>query len=82
MDIIFAGGKFRAKSKFANIAKLSSTRKIGVGGLLVFQMGTRTLAHKAHKHLNSTPMFINNVFLELEPSIFDQRKRVFPGVYF
>ena len=29
MDIIFAGGKFRAKSKFANIAKISSTRKIG-----------------------------------------------------
>ena len=28
--IIFAGGKFRAKSKFANIAKISSTRKIGV----------------------------------------------------
>ena len=30
MDIIFAGGKFRAKSQFANIAKISSTRKIGV----------------------------------------------------
>ena len=30
MDIIFAGGQFRAKSKFANIAKISSTRKIGV----------------------------------------------------
>ena len=30
MDFIFAGGKFRAKSKFANIAKISSTRKIGV----------------------------------------------------
>ena len=30
MDIIFAGGKFRAKFKFANIAKISSTRKIGV----------------------------------------------------
>ena len=30
MDVIFAGGKFRAKSKFANIAKISSTRKIGV----------------------------------------------------
>ena len=30
VDIIFAGGKFRAKSKFANIAKISSTRKIGV----------------------------------------------------
>ena len=29
-DIIFAGGKFRGKSKFANIAKISSTRKIGV----------------------------------------------------
>ena len=29
VDIIFAGGKFRAKSKFANIAKISSTRKIG-----------------------------------------------------
>ena len=30
VDNIFAGGKFRAKSKFANIAKISSTRKIGV----------------------------------------------------
>ena len=30
MDIIFAGGKFRAKSKFANIAKISSTRKMCV----------------------------------------------------
>ena len=30
VDIIFAGGKFRAKSKFANIAKISSTRKICV----------------------------------------------------
>ena len=30
MDIIFAGEEFRAKSKFANIAKISSTRKIGV----------------------------------------------------
>ena len=30
VDIIFAGGKFRAKSKFAKIAKISSTRKIGV----------------------------------------------------
>ena len=30
VDIIFAGGKCRAKSKFANIAKISSTRKIGV----------------------------------------------------
>ena len=30
VDIIFAGGKFRAKSKFANIANISSTRKIGV----------------------------------------------------
>ena len=30
VDINFAGGKFRAKSKFANIAKISSTRKIGV----------------------------------------------------
>ena len=30
MDIIFAGGKFRAKSQFANIAKISSTRKMGV----------------------------------------------------
>ena len=30
VDIIFAGGKFGAKSKFANIAKISSTRKIGV----------------------------------------------------
>ena len=30
MDIIFAGGKFRANSKFAKIAKIYSTRKIGV----------------------------------------------------
>ena len=30
VDIISAGGKFRAKSKFANIAKINSTRKIGV----------------------------------------------------
>ena len=30
VDIIFAGGKNRAKSKFAKIAKLNSTRKIGV----------------------------------------------------
>ena len=30
VDFIFAGGKFCAKSKFANIAKISSTRKIGV----------------------------------------------------
>ena len=30
MDIYFAGGTFRAKSKFGNIAKISSTRKIRV----------------------------------------------------
>ena len=30
VDIYFAGGKFRAKSKFANIANISSTRKIRV----------------------------------------------------
>ena len=30
VDIYFAGGKFRAKSKFANIAKISSTRIIRV----------------------------------------------------
>ena len=30
VDIIFAGGKFRAKSKFAKIAKIYSTQKIGV----------------------------------------------------
>ena len=30
VDIYFAGGKFRAKSKFANIAKISSTRKLGL----------------------------------------------------
>ena len=30
VDIIFAGGKCRAKPKFANIAKIYSTRKIGV----------------------------------------------------
>ena len=30
VDIYIAGGKFRAKSKFANIANISSTRKIRV----------------------------------------------------
>ena len=30
VDIIFARGKFRANSKFAKIAKIYSTRKIGV----------------------------------------------------
>ena len=30
VDIYFAGGKFLGKSKFANIAKISSTRKIRV----------------------------------------------------
>ena len=30
VDIIFAGGTFRAKSKFAKIANIYSTRKIGV----------------------------------------------------
>ena len=30
VDIIFGEGKFRAKAKFANIAKINSTRKIGV----------------------------------------------------
>ena len=30
VDIIFAGRKFRAKSKFAKIGKIYSTRKIGV----------------------------------------------------
>ena len=30
VDIIFAGGKFRANSKFAKIAKIYSARKIGV----------------------------------------------------
>ena len=30
VDIYFAGGKFRAKSKFANIANISSTRKLRV----------------------------------------------------
>ena len=30
VDIYFAGGKYRAKSKFADIAKISSTRKIRV----------------------------------------------------
>ncbi len=30
VDIYFSGGRFRAKSKFANIAKISSTRKIRV----------------------------------------------------
>ena len=30
VDIIFAGGTFRAKSKFAKIAKMYSTRIIGV----------------------------------------------------
>ena len=37
VDNIFAGGKFRAKSKFANIAKISSTRKIGVIQYASFQ---------------------------------------------
>ena len=32
MDIIYAAGKFRAKSKFAKIAKMYSTRIIGVIG--------------------------------------------------
>ena len=47
MDIIFAGGKFRAKSQFENIAKISSTRKIGViqytneGSALALKYGTR-----------------------------------------
>ena len=39
MDIIFAGGTFRAKSKFANTAKNSSTRKIGVIGPTVVNCG-------------------------------------------
>ena len=30
VDIIFAGGKFRAKYKFANVAKIFSPRKIRV----------------------------------------------------
>ena len=30
MDIYFAGGKFRAEFKFANIGKMSFTRKIHV----------------------------------------------------
>ena len=30
VDIIFAGGKFHAKSKFAKIVKIYSTRKSGV----------------------------------------------------
>ena len=30
VDIYFAGGKFRAKSKFANIAKISSTQNMRV----------------------------------------------------
>ena len=30
VDIYFAGGKFHAKSKFSNTAKISSTRKIRV----------------------------------------------------
>ena len=37
MDIYFAGGKFRAKSKFANIAKICSTRKIRVIQYLKFE---------------------------------------------
>ena len=39
-DIIFAGGKFRAKSKFAKIAKINSTRKIGVIGPTVVENGS------------------------------------------
>ena len=41
VDIIFAGGKFRAKSEFANIAKISSTRKIGVIQYLIQAMFCR-----------------------------------------
>ena len=43
VDIIFAGGKFRAKSKFANIAKISSTRKI-----CVIQYMFDTLAYRRY----------------------------------
>ena len=49
MDNIFAGGKFRAKSKFANIAKISSTRKIGViqyltAGALISQQSKSSIS--------------------------------------
>ena len=52
VDVIFAGGKFRAKSKFAKIAKLNSTRKIGVIQYLhsYFCAGYVGLHHSHHLH--------------------------------
>ena len=49
VDFIFAGGKFRAKSKFANIAKISSTRKIGVIQYRSFLFLDEK--HSAQKHI-------------------------------
>ena len=48
MDIIFAGGKFRAKSQFANIAKISSTRKMCVIQYAISIWGYTT-AHNINK---------------------------------
>ena len=45
VDIIFAGGKFRAKSKFAKIAKINSTRKNGVIQNKSARLITRTRQH-------------------------------------
>ena len=44
VDIYFAGGKFRAKFKFENIANISSTRKI-----LVMQYSTDLRSYSASK---------------------------------
>ena len=49
VDIIFAGGKIRAKSKFAKIAKIYYTRKIGV-----IQYLTLTVNHVQHNKLLMT----------------------------
>ena len=48
VDIIFAGGKFRAKSKFAKIAKLNSTRKIGV--IQYYQYSISSLIAEEYTH--------------------------------
>ena len=48
MDVIFAGGKFRAKSKFAKIAKIYSTRKIGVIQYPVSAVANRA-SHQNHR---------------------------------
>ena len=53
MDIYFAGGKFRAKSKFANIAKISSTRKIRVIQYITFGIMDITLRYIRAERLHS-----------------------------